>query len=98
MNKQQEVQRGIDASAVLDNAAYQEAMALLKTAVIQQWKESSIRDAEGQRLLLQMARIADQFEGLLAGIVERGKLAKKKIDLDNLRNENEARKFMRRVL
>jgi len=98
MNQQQQVQRGIDASAVLEKTANKEAMSLLKPAVIKQWKESSIRDAEGQRLLLQMARIADQFEGLLAGIVERGKLAKKKIDLDNLRNENEARKFMRRVL
>lgn len=97
MNKHQEVQRGIDASAVLDNAAYQEAMALLKASVVEQWKGCSISDREKQVLFLQMARLADTFEGLLGGLVERGKLAKRKIDLDDARDESPARRFFRRV-
>lgn len=97
MTPQQQVQRGIDASAVLDNAAYREAMDLLKTSVIQQWKECPIRDAEGQLLLLQLARLADKFDGLLAGIIERGKLEKRHIDLADSRNESDVRKFFRRV-
>ena len=73
-------------------------MALLKSSVITQWKESSIRDREGQLLLLQLARLADTFEGLLVGIVERGKMAQHKIEIDQLRDENKARSMLRRVM
>ena len=73
-------------------------MALLKSSVITQWKESSIRDREGQLLLLQLARLADTFEGLLVGIVERGKMAQHKIEIDHLRDENKARSMLRRVM
>lgn len=97
MTTRHDVQRGIDAKAVIDNEAFKEAMALLKTSVVQQWKECPIRDREGQLLLLQLARLADKFEGLLVGAVERGKLAQRKIELDELRDESPARQFFRRV-
>ena len=97
MTTRHDVQRGIDATAVLDNEAFKEAMTLLKTSVVQQWKECPIRDREGQLLLLQLARLADKFEGLLVGAVERGKLAQRKIELDELRDESPARQFFRRV-
>ena len=98
MNQRQELQRGIDATAVLENAAYQEAMTLLKASVVEQWKGCSISDREKQVLFLQMARLADTFEGLLAGLVERGKLAKRKIEIDDARDESQARRFFRRVV
>ena len=97
MTLRSDAQRWIDATAVLDNVAFKEAMELLKTSVIEQWKACPIRDREGQLLLLQLARLADKFEGLLVGTVERGKLAQRKIELDELRDESQARRFFRRV-
>ena len=97
MTLRSDAQRGIDATAVLDNVAFKEAMELLKSSVIDQWKACPIRDREGQLLLLQLARLADKFEGLLVGTVERGKLAQRKIELDELRDESQARRFFRRV-
>ena len=97
MTLRSDAQRGIDAKAVLDNVAFKEAMELLKSSVIDQWKACPIRDREGQLLLLQLARLADKFEGLLVGTVERGKLAQRKIELDELRDEGPARRFFRRV-
>lgn len=97
MTLRSDAQRGIDAKAVLDNVAFKEAMELLKSSVIDQWKACPIRDREGQLLLLQLARLADKFEGLLVGTVERGKLAQRKIELDELRDESQARRFFRRV-
>lgn len=89
--------RGIEAAQVLDNAAYQEAMASLKEAIVQQWKESPVRDKEGQLILLQLAKLADKFDGILRGMVENGKLAQSKIDIDDVRNESSIRRMMRKV-
>ena len=97
MNNQQLATRGIEALQVLDNAAYQEAMASLKEAIVQQWKDSPVRDKEGQLILLQLAKLADKFDGILRGMVENGKLAQSKIDIDDVRNESSIRRMMRKV-
>lgn len=97
MTEQQQVQRAREASLVLDNPAYQEAMGQLKGQVIAQWKECPVRDREGQLLLLQLAKLADKFEGLLAGMVETGKLAQHRIDLDRERNETLSQRFLRKL-
>lgn len=98
MTDQQASQQGLDARMVLDNEAYKSAMEALRTQVVEQWKACPIRDREGQLLLLQLAKLADKFEGILAGMVEAGKFAAHKIDIDNERNESKARKLIRRVL
>jgi hypothetical protein len=105
MTDQQEIDRGREARMVLDSPAYKEAMALMRETVVDKWKACPIRDQEGQRLLLQMMRLADTFEEVLAGMVERGKYAhhvlqKKQMDekINEARNETPARRFMRRVL
>jgi hypothetical protein len=98
MTEHQSAQQGLDARMVLDNAAYQAAMRALRTQVIEQWKACPIRDREGQMLLLQLAKLADKFEGILAGMIEAGKFSQRKIDLDKERNESPARRVMRRVL
>lgn len=98
MTPQQQATLGRNAQAVIENPAFVEAMALLKSSVITQWKESSIRDREGQLLLLQLARLTDTFEGLLIGILERGKMAQHKIEIDHLRDENKARSMLRKVM
>jgi hypothetical protein len=91
-------QQGLDAHMVLENPAYKEAMAALRGQVIEQWKACPIRDREGQMLLLQLAKLADKFEGILGGMVQSGRLAQHKIELNEVRNESPARKLMRRVL
>lgn len=97
MTDQKLVQRARKASEVLDNEAFKEAMSTLKTAVIQQWKDCPVRDGEGQLLLLQLAKLTDKFEAILTGVVETGKLAQHRIDLDNVRNESAAGRFLRKV-
>ena len=54
MSDHKDVLRAREAQAVLDNAAFQAAMASLKTSVQQQWRECPIRDVQGQVLLLQV--------------------------------------------
>ena len=89
--------RGADAARVLESEAFKESMASLKTAVIAQWKDCPIRDREGALLLLQLAKLTDKFETILVGMVETGKHAQHRIDLDSLRDEAPARQFFRRV-
>lgn len=91
-------QRGQDSRQVLDNPAFQAAMTMLRDQVVQQWRGCPVTDKEQQLLLLQLAKLSDKFEGLLIGLIETGKLAQRRIDLDAERNESGARKLMRRVL
>jgi hypothetical protein len=97
MTEQQTVQRATEAALVLSNPAYQEAMSQLKSAVLTQWKDCPVRDREGQLLLLQLAKLTDKFESLLNGMIETGKLAQHRIDVDRERNETLARRFLRKV-
>ena len=98
MNDQQIATHGVYASQVLENPAYQEAMKLLRQQVVEAWKDCPVRDAEGQLLLLQLAKLTDKFEAILQGAVESGKLADHRLKLDDLRNESPARKWVRRVV
>lgn len=98
MNDRQQVNIARNASEVLENPAFQEGMKLLRESVVSQWKECPIRDKEGQLLLLQLAKITDKFEGILTGLIERGKLAQHRIDMDALRDENALKRTARRFL
>ena len=91
-----QVQRALNAADCINNPAYQSAMALLKTQIVDQWKDCPVRDIEGQRLLLQLAKLAEKFDGILAGYVQAGKLAQHRIDLDNERNESMGARVLRR--
>ena len=93
-----DVLRGKEAQAVLDNEAFKAAMGCLKSSVQEQWKTCPIRDREGQVLLLQLAKLTDKFEGLLVGMVQSGHFAQRRIDLDKVRDEPQARQFMRRII
>lgn len=98
MSDHKDVLRGRDAKLVLDNPAFKEAMETLRKAVIDQWRECPVRDKEGQILLLQLAKLTDKFEGLLIGVIESGKMAQRKIDLDIARDESAAKRFARKVV
>lgn len=97
MTNEQAVQRGFEAAQVLDNPAYRNAMDALKSQIVDEWKRCPVRDQEGQLLLLQLAKLAEKFEGTLTGMVEGGKLAQHKIDIDSVRNETTVRKWFRKV-
>lgn len=98
VNNRQTVTQGIEAAQVLDNPAFRTAMDALRADVIDTWKKAPIRDTEGQRILLQLAKLADKFEAILRGRIEAGKLAQAKIDIDDLRADNAARRLLRKVL
>lgn len=97
MNDQQILQRARQASEVIDSPVYKEAMELLKESITAQWLECPVRDKEGQLLLLQLAKITAKFEGIFTGMVEQGKIAQRKIELDSMRDEPAARRFFRKV-
>jgi hypothetical protein len=96
MTDHQEVNVGRNAADVLENQAYQEAMQQLRDEVIREWKLCPIRDREGALLLLQLAKLADKFEGILKGLIERGKLAQHAIELSELRDESKLKKVARK--
>lgn len=98
MNDQQTNQRGIDATQLLENVVFKEAFGKLNEAVLAQLDACPIRDHEGRLLLTQLRKLAFMYEGIVIGIVETGKLAKHRIDLNNLRDESTARRFMRKVI
>jgi hypothetical protein len=97
MNEKQAALRGKEAALVLDNEAFKAAMDGLKAAVLQQIDDCPIRDHEGRLLLIQLRKLAFKFEGILVGMVENGKLAQNRIDLDSIRDESAGRKMLRRV-
>lgn len=86
-----------NATDCINNEAYMKAMALLKTQIVDQWKDCPVRDIEGQRLLLQLAKLAEKFDGILSGYVQAGKLAQHRIDLNDERNESMGAKVLRRT-
>ena len=98
MTEQQTALRGKEAAQILDSEVFKDAMTMLKTQVMEQWKQAPIRDREGQVLLLQLMKVTDKFEATLIGLVEQGKFAERKIELDSMRDESAARRFARRVV
>lgn len=89
-------QRGANARLVIENEAYQEAMKLLQQQIVDEWGRCPVRDAEGQKLLLQLHKLSKKFEALLSGMVETGRLAQ--MELDAERDESSARKLFRRIV
>ena len=97
MSLHQTAQDGTEAQRLLDSEIFKTAMQAMKTQIVDQWRAAPIRDIEGQTLLLQLAKLADKFEGTLAGFVQSGKFAQHQIDVDSVRNETPVRKFFRKV-
>lgn len=97
MTNEQIVMQAMEAAQVLDNPAFRKAIDNMKQEIISEWKKCPVRDREGQMLLLQLIKLADKFEGSLIGMIEGGKLAQHKIDIDSVRDENIIRKWARRA-
>jgi hypothetical protein len=97
MTDQQANKLGIDATQVLENVAFKDAFSKLNAAVLDQLDACPIRDNEGRLLLTQLRKLSFMYEGILRGMVENGKLAKSRIDLNHMRNESKARGAVRKV-
>ena len=97
MNEKLYVLRGREASAVLENEAFKTAIGGLKSTVLEQWKQCPVRDREGQVLLLQLAKLTDKFESILVGMIENGKLAQNRIELNEIRDESASRRWARKI-
>lgn len=87
---------GLSAADVVGSEAYQRAMHDLRQQITKQWEECPIRDAEGQRLLLQLMKITGKFESLLLGYIQSGKMAELK--LDDMRDESPLKRAIRRIV
>ena len=87
--------QGEDARQVLDNPAFQKAVAQLHELAHLAFKKTDLRDAEGLKIARQFASVTDDFEAILRRMVEGGKLAH--INLDKHRDESAARKAVRKV-
>jgi len=66
---------GARAREVLDNEAYQQAFADLKSEITEQWKSSPARDQDGREKLYLMLGLLTKIEGLLQTTMETGRLA-----------------------
>jgi acetolactate synthase regulatory subunit len=97
VNERAAVEMGRNADIVLSNPAFAEAMGRMKADVVAAWKDCPVRDREGQLLLLQLAKLTDKFEAILASMVQGGKLAQHKIDIEAERNETRTQRFLRKV-
>lgn len=97
VNERAAVELGRNADLVLSNPAYAEAIGRMKADVVSAWKDCPVRDREGQLLLLQLAKLTDKFESILASMVQGGKLAQHKIDIEAERNESRTQRFLRKV-
>lgn len=97
MTNTDEVRIARNAADVLNNEAYKAAMEHLKAQIVEQWKDCPVRDIEGQRLLLQLAKLTDKFDSILSGYIARGDFAQHRINLDNERNESMGARVMRRT-
>ncbi|OUM01755.1 hypothetical protein [Variovorax sp. JS1663] len=88
---------GLEARQVLENPAFNDAFERMSRAIFQAWRKCDLRDAEGQRLLLQQAKLVDRIKATLGGMIEQGNLADARIQADDLRDESRLRRGLRSV-
>lgn len=97
MNEHQTASLGQEATVLLESPAYTEVIKRLREDVRQQWMEAPVRDQEGQRLLLITAKLVEKLDGHIRGMVEAGKLAQSRIEINDLRDESGIRRAVRRI-
>lgn len=76
--------KGARANALLNSDIYQEAMGKVEAGILQAWKDSPIRDTEGQQYLRLMMKALRDLQGYITEIAQTGKLAN--IQLEQERN------------
>lgn len=77
MSVEQDVQRGKDALAVLQNPAYIEAYTTLDAALVKAWRDS--RDPQDREDLHRMLGLLSRLQGVMEGAVRNGQITEKEI-------------------
>ena len=95
MNNHEIAQQGDAARQVLDNPAFQKAMAQLHQLAHAAFKKTDLRDAEGLKIARQFAAVTDDFEAIMRRMVDGGKLAQ--MNIDQHRDESTAHRAVRRA-
>jgi len=75
LNVYEEDARGRQATELLENAMFREAVDTLKQSLVDKWMSSPIRDIEGQHELRLMAKLLGDIEGYISNIAKTGKMA-----------------------
>lgn len=92
-------QRGYDAARakdVLENEQFQRSFEMIEAEVLQQWKSSPARDAEGREKLWSYLQLMSKFKATLEATINSGRLAE--LDLQHRTALSEASKRVRRFL
>lgn len=76
----QRVYDGDQAKLVLENEAFQQAMADIESEITEQWKQSPARDPEGREKLWQLLKLAGKLRSNLQTRLETGLLARLELD------------------
>ena len=77
MSAEQDVQRGKDALAVLQNPAYIEAYTTLDAALVKAWRDS--RDPQDREDLHRMLGLLSRLQGVMESAVRNGHITEKEI-------------------
>ena len=75
----QEIQRGAHAAEALANPLIAEALGAWETEIVEAWKRSPLRDAEGRERLRLMLEAAQHFRSHLERTIQTGELQKTQI-------------------
>jgi hypothetical protein len=75
MTPEREIYLANRAKEVLENEAYLDAFALIKTEIENQWRSSPARDAEGREKLWLMQSLLTRLQATLETTMQSGKLA-----------------------
>lgn len=69
-----QVSRGAQASRLLDDPIYLEAISQVRNGILNKWTSSPITDKDGQHELRLLLRALDEIEGYIKDVAVTGKL------------------------
>jgi len=75
MNVYEEEARGRQATELLENPMYREAVDTLRQSLVDKWLSSPVRDIEGQHELRLMTKLLGDIEVYITNIANTGKMA-----------------------
>jgi hypothetical protein len=80
MNLPEQVARGAEAHALLENPFVQEAFASVQAAIIEQWTNAPLRDREGAHELKLMLKLLNDLKSVFELAVHDGREAGRELD------------------
>jgi len=91
MNVYEEDARGRQATELLENPMFREAVDTLRQSLVDKWLSSPVRDIEGQHELRLMTKLLGDIEVYITNIAKTGKMAA--IQLEKEHNAQRLKKF-----